>query len=67
MNALIRAAADLQAVCRPKDWLDIEGIIVRQSAQLDWAYVRAELAPLAELKNAPDLVDKLARMQVDLS
>ena len=51
---------------RPKDWLDIEGILIRQSDQLDWPYVRAQLAPLAELKDAPELVDKLDRRRVDL-
>jgi len=44
---------------RPKDWMDIEGIIVRQSQDLDWPYVRAELAPLAALGEAPELVAKL--------
>jgi hypothetical protein len=87
VNALIQAAADLQAVCvqhdwrfcfigglavqrwgepREKDWLDIDGIIVRQDSQLDWSYVRTQLAPLAELKDAPELVDKLERRRADL-
>ncbi len=86
MNALIQAAAELQAVCvrhewrfcfigglfvlkafadRPKDWLDIDGIIIRQSQYLDGPYVRTQLAPL-ELKEAPELVDKLDRRRVDL-
>jgi hypothetical protein len=46
---------------RPKDWMDIEGIVVRQSYGLDWSYVETQLAPLAELKEAPDLLVRLAR------
>ena len=58
---VLKAFAD-----RPKDWLDIEGILIRQSESLDWSYVRAQLAPLAELKDAPELVDKLERRRLDL-
>ena len=49
---------------RPQDWLDIDGIIIRQSERLDWPYIRAQLAPLAELKDAPELVDALERRRV---
>lgn len=51
---------------RPKDWLDIDGILVRQAAQLDWPYIHAQLAPLAELKDAPELVDALERRRIEL-
>ncbi|MEQ1760806.1 MAG: nucleotidyl transferase AbiEii/AbiGii toxin family protein [Vicinamibacterales bacterium] len=44
---------------RPKDWVDVEGILVRQSPTMDWGYVETQLAQLAELKEAPELVDKL--------
>jgi hypothetical protein len=53
---VLKAFAD-----RPKDWMDIEGVIIRQSQQLDWPYVRTQLAPLAELKDAPDLLDRMER------
>jgi hypothetical protein len=46
---------------RPKDWMDLEGVIVRHSGRLDWPYVRAQLAPLAELKDAPELLERLER------
>ena len=41
---------------RPQDWLDVEGIIVRQGAALDRTLVLAELLPLHELKeeSAPE-------------
>ncbi len=48
---------------RPKDWVDVEGILIRQSATMDWGYVRTQLTQLAELKEAPELVDKLERLR----
>ena len=42
---VLKAFAD-----RVQDWLDIEGIIVRQAASLDRAQVMTELRPLLELK-----------------
>jgi hypothetical protein len=50
---------------RARDWLDIEGIIIRQTGRLDWSYVMAQLKPLAELKNAPEIVDELERRRVE--
>jgi hypothetical protein len=42
---VLKAFAD-----RMQDWLDIEGIIVRQGASLDRSLVLQELGPLLELK-----------------
>ncbi|TVS18298.1 MAG: hypothetical protein EA424_11200 [Planctomycetaceae bacterium] len=28
---------------RPKDWLDVEGMIIRQTDRLDWTYIRRQL------------------------
>jgi hypothetical protein len=42
---VLKAFAD-----RPQDWLDVEGIIVRQGLALDRARVMSELHPLLELK-----------------
>lgn len=58
---VLKAFAD-----RPKDWLDIDGVIIRQAPNLDWPYIHAQLGPLAELKDAPELVDKLERRRMDL-
>lgn len=44
---------------REKDWLDIEGIAVRQRGRLDERLIWTELAPLLELKQAPDAADRL--------
>lgn len=51
---------------RPKDWVDVEGILIRQSPTLDWHYVRSQLAPLAELKEQPELVDRLDTLRRSL-
>jgi hypothetical protein len=42
---VLKAFAD-----RPQDWLDIEGIVVRQGAALDRSAILRELLPLLELK-----------------
>lgn len=46
---------------RGQDWVDIEGIIVRQTGTLDWTYVEQQLAPLVALKEAPEILTELAR------
>jgi len=51
---VLKAFAD-----RAKDWVDVEGIIIRQSGRIDWPYVRAQLAPLVELKEAPQILGRL--------
>jgi len=58
---VLKAFAD-----RPKDWIDVDGIIVRQSGRIDWAYVRTQLAPLTELKEAPAIMDRLEARRVEL-
>jgi hypothetical protein len=39
---------------RSKDWLDIEGIVLRQSERLNRALILAEVGPLLELKGVPE-------------
>jgi len=48
---------------RPKDWVDLEGILTRQGARLDWAYVESQLRPLVELKEEPEILQRLATMR----
>jgi hypothetical protein len=43
--------------------MDVEGILVRQAQGLDWPYVIHQLEPLAELKEAPEIVPRLERMR----
>ena len=44
---------------RPQDWLDIEGIAVRQAGRLDERLIWSELVPLLELKESPEDAERL--------
>lgn len=65
VNLLTCSAEDLVVMkafaARAKDWLDIEGVIIRQTGRLDWSYVQTQLQPLTELKNAPGIMEELDR------
>ena len=51
---ILKAVAD-----RTKDWMDIEGILVRQDSGLDFEYIINRLTPVCELKDAPEIIEKL--------
>jgi Nucleotidyl transferase AbiEii toxin, Type IV TA system len=51
---------------RDKDWVDVDGVIIRQAGGIDWAYVRAQLAPLVELKEEPEILAELERRRAKL-
>jgi hypothetical protein len=44
---------------REKDWLDIEGIALRQVGRLDENLIWTELPPLLDLKDAPEAAQRL--------
>lgn len=44
---------------RARDWLDIEGIAIRQAARLDERLIWNELVPLLELKESPEDAERL--------
>lgn len=44
---------------RPQDWIDIEGVIIRQGRALDQTLIMKELTPLVELKEEPEILDQL--------
>ena len=44
---------------RTKDWMDVEGIIIRQGKCLDMAYIKEQLTPLCKIKEIPDIVNKI--------
>ena len=48
---------------RPLDIRDAEGIAIRNHEQLDWAYIEKQLAPLADAKEAPEIMTLLARIR----
>jgi hypothetical protein len=51
---------------RPQDWVDIEGIIIRQKGRLDWTYIHEQLTPLVELKEQPEILEKLKTLKAKI-
>ena len=50
---------------RGQDWADVERVIIRQTGKLDWDYMLEQLRPLAELKDAPGIIDQLESRRVE--
>ena len=48
---------------RDKDWGDIQSILVRQQKQLNWPIIIENLEPLAQVKNLPDMMNRLDRLK----
>lgn len=49
---------------RPQDWQDVASVIVRQGVdKLDWNYVESNLGPLVALKEAPEIMDRVAALR----
>jgi hypothetical protein len=49
---------------RETDLRDARSVAVRQGERLDWSYVEAQLAELADLAGNPDLLVRLRRLRV---
>jgi len=47
---------------RPRDWEDVRGILVRQGARLKRDVVLQRLTPLVEIKEEPEILDKLRNL-----
>ena len=47
---------------RPKDWLDVEGVLIRQGNKLDVGLALRLLSPLCELKEAPEIVARFRKL-----
>ena len=47
---------------RDKDWADVHSILLRQKGKLDIDYIRENLMPLYELKDAPEIMVKMDQM-----
>ncbi len=50
---------------REKDWTDIRSVLIRND-DLDWNYVWDQLAPLVELKEEPEILEKLEKLRSSL-
>lgn len=44
---------------RPQDWIDVEGIVIRQGKSLALDYVLTQLTPLCEAKEDPAIMLRL--------
>ena len=47
---------------RPQDWVDVEGVILKQRGRLAWSQIWSELRELSDLKEAPGLLDDLEQI-----
>ncbi|MEO8479476.1 MAG: nucleotidyl transferase AbiEii/AbiGii toxin family protein [Gemmatimonadota bacterium] len=47
---------------RPQDWVDVEGVILRQRGVLAWPQIWTDLEALALLKEEPELLAELERI-----
>jgi hypothetical protein len=48
---------------RPLDIRDAEGVAIRNRGRLDWRYIEEQLLPLAEVKQEPEILRTMARLQ----
>lgn len=54
---ILKAFAD-----RTIDWMDVEGVLLRQGNGLDYQYILKYLEPLCALKGSPEIVGKLKQL-----
>ena len=52
---------------RPRDWQDIQGILIRSESELDWEHIETEVTMLADLKEEPEIIDHLKGLRNRLS
>ena len=55
---VLKAFAD-----RPKDWVDVEGIVTRQRGKLRWSHIWAKLQLLVDLEGEPEILETLRRLK----
>jgi hypothetical protein len=48
---------------RPGDIRDAEGVAIRNRGRLDWRYIEEQLLPLVEVKQEPEILRTMARLQ----
>lgn len=47
---------------RDRDWVDVDGILARQWGKLDLKLARAELKPLVDLKEEPEIMSRFEKL-----
>lgn len=53
---------------RDQDWMDVRMTIVRRGVDmLDWDYILRQLRPLAEVKEAPEILERLQALRLRYS
>jgi hypothetical protein len=55
---VLKAFAD-----RPKDWVDIENVLLAKRRKLNWKQIIGDLQPLCDLKEDSTIVDKLLALR----
>jgi len=48
---------------RPRDWADVETVIIRQQKRLDWEYVFEQLRPLCQIKESLEIIEHLEQLR----
>lgn len=59
---VLKAFAD-----RPRDWSDIEGVLLRTGREIEWKTIETELPPLCEAKEAPHILPRLRALRTSLA
>ncbi len=54
LGAITRSMREAFAA-RAIDWRDVEGVLIRQQGRLDFAQIEANLRPLCDLKEDPEI------------
>jgi len=52
---------------RTRDVSDVETVVIRQRGRLDWPYLETHLAPLAELKEQPEIMAVFSELRRKLA
>ena len=52
---------------RPRDWLDIRGILIRSESELNWERIQTEVKMLSDLKEEPEIINHLQSLRNQLS
>ena len=50
---------------RPRDLTDVDSIAAKQGGRLDWPYIELHLAPLAEIKEQPEIMARFAKLRAE--